>query len=212
MSERYIVSADEDYEPNSTGQVLKNYLGIKEKNTIEQVEARELIRTEQEVVSIYDNTTRFTAQDICDMHALWLKNIYPFAGQYRSVNMSKDGFPFAAANRIPDCMSSFQKKYLSKYTPCADFSETDLVMAMAIVHVEFIVIHPFREGNGRIGRMLAVLMALQAGKPPLNFSAIDQTINLPGFQNYIAAIHAGLDTNYLPMQKIFSKILEDSTP
>jgi len=30
--------------------------------------------------------------------------------------------------------------------------------------VELILIHPFREGNGRIARFLSVLMALQAGK------------------------------------------------
>jgi cell filamentation protein len=98
-----------------------------------------------------------------------------------------------------------RKKYLFKYTPCADLDGEDLALALAIIHVEFILIHPFREGNGRIGRMLSVLMALQAGKPPLNFSAIDQTVNVAGFENYIAAIHAGVDTNYLPMQRFFQK-------
>lgn len=45
--------------------------------------------------------------------------------------------------------------------------------AIAVVHVEFILIHPFREGNGRMGRMLASVMAMQASKPELNFSCWD---------------------------------------
>jgi cell filamentation protein len=179
---------------------------------LNELEARELMRAEQEIFSMYEQTTRFTAEDICTMHKLWLENIYPFAGKYRTVNMSKGDFPFAAASRIDSCMQDFQKKFLSKYTPCEDLDGDELALVLAIVHVEFILIHPFREGNGRIGRMLTVLMALQAGKPPLNFNAIDQTRNSKGFENYIHAIHAGVDTDYTPMQKIFSKILEESMP
>jgi len=76
--------------------------------------------------------------------------------------------------------------------------------------VEFILIHPFREGNGRIGRLLANLMALQAGKPLLDFSAIDQTICLEGFNAYIQAMHSGHAGDYRPMKNIFREILETS--
>ena len=39
----------------------------------------------------------------------------------------------------------------------------------AAVHAEPILIHPFREGNGRCARLLATLMGLQAGLPALDF-------------------------------------------
>jgi cell filamentation protein len=41
--------------------------------------------------------------------------------------------------------------------------------ALAVVHVELVLIHPFREGNGRTARLLAVVMGLQAGLPALFF-------------------------------------------
>jgi cell filamentation protein len=47
-----------------------------------------------------------------------------------------------------------------------------LAQSLATVHVEFVLIHPFREGNGRVGRLLAVLMGLQAGLPPLYFDKL----------------------------------------
>jgi cell filamentation protein len=110
MSDRYSVSSDEAYEPGSNEQVLKNFLGVKDKSIIEQLEARELMRVEQDIFSMYEQTSRFTAQDISAMHQLWLGNIYPFAGKYRSVNMSKGDFLFAAASRISSCMETFEKK------------------------------------------------------------------------------------------------------
>ncbi len=51
--------------------------------------------------------------------------------------------------------------------------------------------------------MLAVLMALQAGLPPLDFGGIQGRKR----QEYFSAIQAGLDKNYKPMEKIFSAII-----
>jgi cell filamentation protein len=38
-----------------------------------------------------------------------------------------------------------------------------LIRGLAEIHVEFVLIHPFREGNGRIARLLADVMACLAG-------------------------------------------------
>jgi len=78
------------------------------------------------------------------------------------------------------------------------------------VHVEFILIHPFRDGNGRTARIIANLMAMQAKKPPLNFASIDQTANMEGFKSYILAIHAGFSGDYKPIERIFTTIIEQS--
>jgi cell filamentation protein len=73
-----------------------------------------------------------------------------------------------------------------------------------------LIIHPFREGNGRTARLIADLMAAQAKMPPINYSAIDQTKNPEGFEKYIKSIHAGLDENYKPIADIFKLLLDDS--
>jgi cell filamentation protein len=70
--------------------------------------------------------------------------------------------------------------------------------------VELVLIHPFREGNGRIARLLSVLMALQAGLPPLDFSDLQGTER----GAYFAAIQAGLDRDYRAMERIFSRVIE----
>jgi cell filamentation protein len=68
-----------------------------------------------------------------------------------------------------------------------------------------VLIHPFREGNGRVARALSTLMALQAGLPQLDFSAIAENKSA-----YFAAIGAGMDRDYQPMGKLFVEIIDRS--
>jgi hypothetical protein len=62
-SNRYNVSADEDFEPNSNNEVLKNYLGIKSKKEIEALEEHELERAELELFELFDEMHQFTARN-----------------------------------------------------------------------------------------------------------------------------------------------------
>lgn len=205
---RYSVPENENYEPGSNNEVLKNLLEIKDKDTIEQIEETELERVGIELPELYGSDHQFTALDIRQIHELWLADVYSFAGKYRTVNMSKGKFQFAASSYIDKLMNELEIKFLKKYTPCKFFSNNELELALGIVHVELIIIHPFREGNGRVSRLLANLMAMQAGFPQLNFEPIDKTENPEGFNRYIEAIHHGVVENYEPIRKIFSKVLK----
>lgn len=210
-SGRYAVLASENYEPDSNDEVLKNKLGIKTLVEISALEESELERAELEVFELFSENHQFTAEDICNIHELWLGDIYSFAGKYRTVNMDKNGFSFAIANRIEFLMKKLECDVLSKYTPCKYSHSDDLAIAIGIVHVELILIHPFREGNGRVARLLADLMAVQAKKPPINYLLIDQIQNPSGFNLYIKAIHAGFDENYEPIAEIFKQLLAESS-
>lgn len=207
--DRYSVPENEDYEPGSNQEVLKNLLGIKNKKIMEHVEESELERVGLELLDLYNQDYQFSSFDIKQIHELWLSDIYPFAGQYRSVNMSKGDFQFAASAFIENLMHDLDKQFLQRYTPC-QFNGDNLTEALGVVHVELIIIHPFREGNGRVSRLLANLMASQAGYPMLNFSPIDKTKTLEGFNRYIEAIHAGFSGSYEPIKKVFKRILEMS--
>ena len=116
-----------------------------------------------------------------------LGEIYEWAGEYRRVNVSRGDFPFAAAARIPALMEQFERDVLARYTPCNLKERADILHALAETHAELVLIHPFREGNGRVARILSILMALQAGLPLLNFSLIAEEKK----QAYFAAVQAG---------------------
>lgn len=207
-SGRYDTShlSEDQYEPGSRGLVLKNRLGIRSQREMDRVETEALKRAEDVFFRTYGRTRRFTASDICQMHKVWLGDIYDWAGRYRQVKIGKGGFSFAFPAQIPRLMDALEAGSLRKHTPCSVESQERIIQALAEVHVEFLLVHPFREGNGRLARVLATLMALQAGLPPLDFRLIKGKKK----QEYFAAVRAGLDRNYKPMEKVFSEVLRKS--
>ena len=207
-SDRYDVSelSETQFEPGSGGKVLRNLLGIQSTKKMDNVEAKALEIATDELIRTIDAGHRFTAAEICKFHKAWLGNIYAWAGSYRRVNISKDGFPFSAAARIPSLMKDFEKDVLRRNTPCNFRTRPEVVQALAETHVELVLIHPFREGNGRVGRALSTLMALQAGLPLLDFGVISGEKK----EAYFAAVQAGLDKNYKPMEQLFAEIIERS--
>jgi cell filamentation protein len=192
-----------EVEPGSRGRVLRNLLGITRVGDMKLAESQALVLAQQHAVDSYSEDHRFTAADICSLHRDWLGPIYAWAGEYRNVNMGKGGFQFAHAPRIPALMAELERGPLARYTPCQSAPDAQLAAALAEVHAELILVHPFREGNGRIARLLAVLMGLQAGLPPLDFSSLEGR----GKARYIAGIHAALDRDYAPLAEIFLRVI-----
>jgi cell filamentation protein len=110
---------------------------------------------------------------------------------------------FAAAIQIPRLMQDLERGPLRKYTPCSFNTIAAQATALAIVDTELILIHPFRDGNGRCARLLAMLVGLQAGLPALDFGGMRDAKK----REYIAAVHAGLSRDYDPMTKIFREVI-----
>jgi len=206
MTSRYDTSnlPENQYEPGSNGAVLRNLLGIKDKVELERIEEVRFERLMVEAAARFDNDHRFTVQDILWLHKFWLDDVFSWAGAYRTVNIAKGGFMFAAAAHVPELMRLFESDQLARLTPCRFESMEDVAVALAEVHVELVLIHPFREGNGRIARFLSVLMALQAGLPPLDFSEFQGDRR----DEYFAAVQAGMDRDYTPMERIFNGVIE----
>ncbi len=156
LAGRYDVSklVEAQFEPGSHGRVLKNLLGIRRKREMDRVEAQEQLRAFQELIRIYGRSHRFSAADVCRIHKIWLGKVYPWAGKYRQVNVSKGDLRFATASQIPRLMEDLEKGPLRQFTPCRFNAVKEIAGALAVVHVELVLIHPFREGNGRVARML----------------------------------------------------------
>lgn len=205
---RYDVSGlvEAQYEAGSNDMVLRNLLGIIDPDEMDRVEARALAKASDILIRKYDQEHQFTAADTCYLHKTWLGKVYEWAGRYRKINITREGFPFATATQIHKLMEQFEQSQLIQYTPCEFKNREEVVKALAEVHTELLLIHPFREGNGRVARLLSMLMALQAELPILDFSVISGHRK----KEYITAIHAGMDRNYQPMEALFSEIIEKS--
>ena len=204
MTTRYTAQGPQaEFEPGSRGKVLRNRLGIQRVGDMNEAESDALRIALSATLDRAGSPQRLTARDACDLHRLWLGEIYPWAGEYRTVNIGKGGFQFANAALVQGLMREFERGPLKRFTPCAPQAADALARALAEVHAELILIHPFRDGNGRLARLLAVLMAAQAGLPPLNFSALLGR----GKARYIGGIHAALGRDYEPLTALFGRVI-----
>lgn len=203
MTDRYAVhGAQGEYQPGSNDLVLAIKLGIQSVEDRDELELELLQRLYEDVLIEHLPNRALTVDDLKTWHRRWLGNVFDWAGQERSVNMGKDGFMFAASAQIPRLLAEFERTCLARWTPCHGMGMDALVDAIAITHVEFILIHPFREGNGRLSRLLADVMAVQSGREPLDYSTWNA--DKPA---YIQAIHQGVQMEYAPMKRLVAQAL-----
>ena len=206
MSDRYDTSnsIEAQYQPGTNDTVLLNKLDITNSDEMDEIELGLLNELTSVLMDEIGVDQTISTADLREWHRRWLGNVFTWAGEYRSVNMAKDGFQFASAHLIPGLMNDFENMFLNKYTSCSGMSEEELIEALAVVHIEYILVHPFRVGNGRLSRLLATIMTLQCGQPILDFSYMDENKIA-----YFAAIQTGLVDDGA-MKEIFRQVLLES--
>jgi cell filamentation protein len=131
--------------------------------------------------------------------------LYDFAGEIRTVDLVKDNVRFAPAAYIKGSLLELGK-VLAANTPCEGVSWGRLIAAIARVHTELVLVHPFREGNGRLSRWVADLMALQAGYPPLEWGFDWDPIRRQ--EEYFAALRRGFAMEFSPLEALVKNALE----
>jgi len=103
---------------------------------------------------------KITEQDILQLHQLFYRRIDENnAGMYRKVNVIITGTDFIPPpfKKVPDLMTELIHKIpvlKKKYHP---------IEFAALLHKDFVEIHPFVDGNGRTARLLMNLALLQSG-------------------------------------------------
>lgn len=109
------------------------------------------------------------------LHKLCFDGSKDFAGKIRAVEVViknsngeilHRGVHSSRLQLALEDMISWYKKNKSKFKP---------VVLAAIVHNQFEYIHPFLDGNGRVGRLLLNFILLKNNYPPINISLEDRS-------------------------------------
>jgi cell filamentation protein len=181
--------------------VLKNKLGITDPQKAAEEETIGFINAQVIFTGKLKKQTKFNEKYIQDIHRTALVYLYPFAGIYRDVNLSKAGHHFLPFPFIPMGMSYLDREFLSKLV--VDYQDPKkLIEDIAIAHCELIHIHPFREGNGRTARIFSDLMANRAGFPSLELNKFRKD----NYPQYIEALNKGDDKDYSAMIEIIGNL------
>lgn len=205
---RYMTSTgvEGQLQPGSRNQVLVNRLGIAHKSEMDQAEAAALLAVQKRYLSQVTAETVFTAEMLRSMHREWLGDIYVWAGQYRNVEMSKGGFVWPPAHLVGRNMLVVERETLRRCTPCRPGEIGAVASRMAEVQAEILMVHPFREGNGRLARWVSDLMALQAGLPVPYYGFKRAGAGVAG-RAYLSAVVQGYSKNYTPLARLLGDAL-----
>ena len=151
--------------PAST--VFKNRLRITDAGELREIEYRMAELRAREIragTRVLDRT--FDGDHLKAIHSHLFGDIYDWAGQYRTVNISKggtgrDAHHFGDHNSMD--MYLRQVHRLINTTGWHDLGLDELAGALAEVHTRLNFAHPFREGNGRTTRIFMQHLAQHAG-------------------------------------------------
>lgn len=197
---------ESEFTPGSRGRILRNLQGITRKTEMDRIEYEALVQVQEIYLNTITEETRLTAAMICQMHRDWLGRIYAWAGQYRTVELQKGSFRWPPAYRVAENMATFERELLARHTPCPHEPLAKTARRIAEVHAELLLIHPFREGNGRLARWLADLMSLQAGYPLPKYEFAGKGAKTYQ-KRYLTAVLSGYSQDYEPLTAFFSEAI-----
>ncbi len=144
------------------------------------------------------SSNSITEADIKKLHWLFYQNINEVsAGNYRKqrVFISGSNYPMPEPEIVPELMAKFivQMKQIKENLHPVELA--------AKFHKEFVYIHPFIDGNGRVARLLMNLVLLQSGYPITIIPPILRS-------EYIASLEKGHVKEEVFIQFIAEQVIE----
>ena len=143
-----------------TASIIFDNVSIPNKTLIEQLEAKNHQTALIKMFDFISQNKKLDEDFILKIHSILMNGIIPNAGSYRNhaVRIVGANVPTANYVSIPNLISKLITKINSK--------DEDVISLSSRVHSEFEQIHPFSDGNGRVGRILLSAMLLKKNYAP----------------------------------------------
>lgn len=149
---------------------LINKFDIKDENILKDLETTVTFSkiTEYSLNPLFNT---FDVNHYRAIHKYLFEDIYDWAGEYRTVDMSKKGTSFAKAESIDELMTKCFAR-LQNNNCFQDLDFDGLVDSVIDFYCVTNMIHPFREGNGRTQRLFLTQL-INLNNYSIDFSEID---------------------------------------
>ena len=170
--------------------VLRNRLGLRDQAALDAFEADAVQqRGEEPLPGGSLSVAHYRA-----VHRHLFRDVYRWAGRFRTVRISKPGSMFCYPERIPAEMDRVFSE-LQRAGFLRGLGRGDFVTGAAGFIADLNAIHPFREGNGRAQMVFLALVASRAGHP-LRLERIDGprflAAMVAGFHGDVSVLEAQL--------------------
>lgn len=190
--------------------ICLNYAGCLHQEEINRREDEGVARAMGFVAALLDRSepSPITIPLIRQIHTELMGEIYPFAGEWRTVALHKGEGPTKwplPIGGIEPVLEVYQRDVLSR-TPLLNADNDSIYDFCSEAMNEFLAIHPFREGNGRAAFILGNFILMQNDLLPLDI--YDQRRHQ---EAYYSACEAGrLHKDYRPLAELIAEWEEDA--
>jgi excisionase family DNA binding protein len=180
-----------------TRMIIREGLTVRGKSLIEHLEAKNHPQAIAYIENIINN--QLEEPNIREIHNLLFSGLCENPGNYRNAQVYLEGTnyipppAFEVAGLVEELV-----KWL-KGNP----EELRPIELAAVFHHKLVAIHPFDDGNGRVGRLLLNLLLIQKGYPFTVIKTVDK-------QKYYDCLHEADAGNPKPLVNFIARCIEQS--
>ena len=135
-------------------------------------------------IHLHHDTLEFKQSDILKLHEAMMQIAgYEYGGRYKTgdnyiIEQDKDGnrsirFKPVAANEVEKAMEQLELAYME----AKNNANINQLLLIPCVVLDFLCIHPFRDGNGRMSRLLSLLLLYKNGYDAGKYVSFEEQIN-----------------------------------
>lgn len=180
-----------------TRMVIREGLTVRGKSLIEHLEAKNHPQAIAYIERLVNE--KLEEPDIREIHNILFSGLCESPGNYRNGQVYIEGSDYMPppAFEVPGLVNELVD-WLNNNP-----EELRPIEMAAIFHHKLVAIHPFDDGNGRVGRLLMNLLLIQKGYPLTVIKTVDK-------QKYYDCLHKGDAGNLTPLVNFVARCVEQS--
>lgn len=152
-----------------------------------------------------------TPQFICTLHGVAFGWIFPdWAGKYRKIQVTYSGKEAAPYYQLPELVTNLcrdlEERIRQLPDPTGEAFIMEVIRLLAWFQHGLVFIHPFQDYNGRIARMMTILILLKLNLPPMELKA-ETTIDR---KRYIIAMQRADTGDFTELESLIHQALSET--
>ncbi|HEU4685147.1 MAG TPA: Fic family protein [Nitrospira sp.] len=148
-----------------------------------------------------------TPEWLCKRHWELAGHLFPeWAGRFRTLDVNVGTLEPPPYYQVPTFVRSFCDDLTERLRHVADDKLQELAALLAWVDWRFQWIHPFKDFNGRIGRVVLTALLYKLALPPVDTAPTDPD----GRQEYLAALRSADAGDLAPLERLWIRRLGEA--
>lgn len=198
--------------PKSATSYKETAFGILPRSEVVILEQKGVQKAQLYILKLNTKIAVITPKLICDIHKVGFGFIFPdWAGKFRTIDVTVGDYEPPHYSKISELMKNLcdDLKERLKHIPSPQNEEkflADIISLLAWFQHRFVWIHPFKDYNGRVARLLTNLLALNLGLPLIIIKAETGRDR----QRYIKAMKEADQHNLSKLEKLIANALKES--